>query len=151
MIHEVPDDVPKMRDTLFNARVEFESWGGDPDAIPVEDLVKVFDARVDFREAVFSRLDDNRDGFVDQRGWIPGDLFTKVDLAASLIDWANCTPMQAALDFLGTLSGDCPEQFIRDFIGNAYGVSHGHAAKPVENDAKAELKALLTKLLEALS
>ena len=107
---------------------------------------------MDFRDAIFERLDENRDRFVAERKWHAGDLFTKVDLAMALLDYEDdVTAETAAKTFLGTLSGDVGDDYIRGFVSTLANSTFNVRPAAPKPDAKEELKALLTKLLEALA
>jgi hypothetical protein len=128
--------------------------------LKTEDLVAIWDIREDFREVVLRGIDRQCDDFVAERKWHAGDLFTKVDLAMALLDYEdNVTAEAAASTFLGTLRGDFGDKYIEAFVAHLWQITFADNVptpklapppKPDVTNGKAELKAILAKLLMAL-
>ena len=128
--------------------------------LTTEDLVAIWDIREDFREVVLRGIDRQCDDFVAERKWHAGDLFTKGDLATALLDYEdNVTAEAAASTFLGTLRGDFGDKYIEAFVAHLWQITFADnvptpslapPAKPDVTNGKAELKAILAKLLMAL-
>ena len=121
-----------------------------------------FDPREMFDEddILLAVKDCEPDGVAEALKWHPSACFTKVDLAKALLDYEdNATPEQAASTFRGTLRGDFPDKYIEAFVAHLWQLTFADnvptpklapPAKPDVTNGKAELKAILAKLLMAL-